>query len=138
MNNLKRKVQPSALERRRHKRTDIELNGRLFLSQDKTFVPVTIHNVSEGGAFIETKRKLEPGAHLKIKIELAPGLVWIEAEGEVVYFTRASSKESTTIATADEMESYVRRGHLKGCGIKFTKLSTKDQNFLRNFVEAIS
>ena len=138
MTSPKRKIQEIAAERRRHKRTDIELNARLFLSQDKTFIPVMVHNISEGGAFVQTKRKLPTGTHLKIKIELALGLIWIEAEAEVVYSVRASSQESTTISTVEEMDSYVRRGHLTGCGIKFTKISTKDQNFLRNFVEAIS
>ena len=138
MTSPKRKIQEAAIERRRHKRTDIELSARLFLSQDKNYVPVMVHNISEGGAFVETKRKLAPGTPLRIKIELAPGLVAIEAEAEVVYFVSATSKEDSSIATVEEMESYVRRGHLRGCGIKFTKISQKDQKFLHTFVEAIS
>ena len=138
MNSPKRKIQETALERRRHKRTDIELNARVFFSDDKTYIPTTVHNISEGGAFVELKRKLDPGTLFKIKIELAPGLIWVEAEAEVVYYASTSKKEDTTISTVEEMESFVRRGHLKGCGIRFTKLSKKDQKFLHTFVEAIS
>lgn len=133
-----KKTKLAFVERRQHTRADIELNAKILLPDTEKYTPVTIHNISEGGAFVATKKKLHPGEKIEIKIELAPGLVNIKAEARVVYTTSKTLQKELTIATVEEMESFVRRGHLKGCGICFTKISEKDQKFLHNFVTAIS
>ena len=133
----KKKQKLDTVERRKHTRTDIELYAQVELESKKK-LSVTIHDISEGGAFIETKQKLLPGELINIAIELAPGLVTINTQAKIIYTTHAADVESTHIATVEGMESYVRRGHLEGAGIQFIQISKKDQSFLHNFVAAIS
>ncbi|MBI2608842.1 MAG: PilZ domain-containing protein [Deltaproteobacteria bacterium] len=135
----KKKQKLDVGERRKHVRTDIEVYAQVELLQSNKKIPVTIHDISEGGAFIETQQKFLPGELIKIAIELAPGLITIQTQAKIIYTTQAqATEESTSISTVEAMESYVRRGHLEGAGIQFLDLSKKDQSFLHNFVAAIS
>ena len=136
---LKKKPKTVIVERRRFLRHDIELNAYLTLSKHKKPLNVTLHNISEGGAFIETNEVLKPADLIHLSIELAPGLITIDTDAKVIFCaSKTALSEEQSISDIDKMEIYVRRGHLTGCGVQFQNLSSKDKKFIHNFVEAIT
>ncbi|MBI2027605.1 MAG: PilZ domain-containing protein [Deltaproteobacteria bacterium] len=134
-----KKSKTETLDRRRYQRHEIELNAYLKLSKYKEPRSVSIHNISEGGAFVETMEMFRPGDILDLSIELAPGLITVHTKAKIIYCSSQTYlKSESSISDVSQMETYVRRGHLTGCGVEFQNLSDKDRKFIHNFVEAIS
>jgi hypothetical protein len=74
-------TEPASAERRRHVRVDGPFHGRRRGLLD---MPVLIHNLSQGGCFVDSRLAVDPGHPLTLGLSTADG-EWIDVAGEVVH-----------------------------------------------------
>jgi c-di-GMP-binding flagellar brake protein YcgR len=98
---------------RKHPRASIQTE--IWLGQDGIFTrsPETLRDLSEGGAFVETKQRFPVGDILHLRFQL-PG---------------ASSLISCSVCVRN-----LRGG--TGLGVEFLDISPDDRQQIRNFVES--
>jgi hypothetical protein len=68
-------------DRRRHVRVEGPFDG---CRRGVIDVPVMIHNLSEGGCFVDSRLDAEPGQQLTLGVR-SPGEDWITVKAEVVH-----------------------------------------------------
>jgi len=131
-------------EQRKHRRMEIQFDALLTLEQGAEPVEASVLDISEGGAFIEINDifvrdslQLAQGAVIRVKILMASKEVMVDTQAEVVYQSNEDSFDEAAISTVEGMDSWVKRGGLKGIGVKFIDLPEEERQFLKNVLLAV-
>ena len=82
-----------------------------------------IHDISEGGMFIESKSLLPKGSMLSLRVRLPDSISEIEVKGELMRLV-----EQSTHFKADIVE---------GMGLRFTDISASDKVLISEYVNKI-
>lgn len=124
-------------EQRKHPRVDISFPAEVTLHGKKKTIEATVINISEGGAFLQVEEPFKRGDLLQLRVFLDTEELQVNTEAEVVYESEEDTYDENTISTVEGMETWVKRGGVRGIGVKFLTLSREERQFLKNVLQAV-
>jgi len=118
----------TGIERRRHRRIDVEIPGELHIKDSDVRYDVLISNISEGGAFIKTENiPLTIGQEVSLRIVFAQGELF---NARIVLHHKTMKSLPDDVAELAHVR-WLRMALSSGFGIQFTNLRDDKIKFIR-------
>ena len=105
-------------DRRSSPRLDVILKVRFERKED--FREALIHNISQMGVYLATKRPFDVGSQFLIEIDLPNHKGQIKGKCEVVWVNQVEAKD-----------------YPKGMGVQFVELAAKDKGLLEEYLKEL-
>src|SRR3990167_2428851 len=126
-----------AKELRKTPRADISLRVEVVKKGGKGGEGARGVNISESGAFIETKMPAEVGEEMDLIIFLDNKELKVFPHAKVVYSTSEGGRSEKDLKSLDEMRKWLSGKMRDGWGVRFTNISESDEKLLHAFVIAL-
>lgn len=124
-------------ELRKTPRADISLKVEVVRKGGERCQTARVVNVSESGAFIETKMPASVGEELSLIIFLDNKELKVFPHAKIVYSSSEGGKKEEDLRSIDEMRRWLGGKMRDGWGVQFTDISKEDEKLLHAFVIAL-